>query len=99
MLGNVSADTRQNAENEYIPVAVARSNAAVNAGPRVCWENTAITLPSTGNTASKPLQRSPTVLASIVTTSVNAAPAIIRQINLSDFGAVPFSTGCASGNK
>ncbi|MGF6330075.1 hypothetical protein ABH909_002953 [Pseudomonas sp. BS3782 TE3695] len=53
--GSASANTRQNAANEYIPVAVALSNAAVNAGPRVCWENTAITLPSTGNTASSPL--------------------------------------------
>ncbi len=99
MLGKVSAETRQNAENEYMPVAVALNNAAVNAGPRVCCENTAITLPSTGNTASKPLQRSPTVLASIVTTRVNAAPAIIRQISLSDFGAGPLSTGCTVGNR
>lgn len=97
--GTVSANTRQNAENEYIPVAVARNNAAVNAGPRVCWENTAITLPSTGNTASKPLQRSPTVLASMVTTSVSAAPAIIRQTSLSDFGAGPLTTGCTLGNR
>ncbi|MNT65489.1 hypothetical protein D3C72_2034750 [compost metagenome] len=91
--------TRQKAENEYIPVAVARSNAAVNAGPRVCWENTAITLPRTGNTASRPLQRSPTVLASQVTAKVSKAPATIRSSSLSDFGAGPETIGCTAGNR
>ncbi|MNP50257.1 hypothetical protein D3C76_1445110 [compost metagenome] len=99
MLGNASASTRQNAENEYMPVAVARSRAAVNAGPRLCWENTAITLPSTGNTASSPLQRSPTVLASSVTARVNRAPATMRNNSLSDFGAGPERTGCTAGNR
>ncbi|MOA35358.1 hypothetical protein D3C78_1568020 [compost metagenome] len=82
-----------------MPVAVARSNAAVKAGPRVCWENTAITLPNTGNTASKPLQRSPTVLASSVTTKVSNAPATMRSTSLSDFGPGPLSTGCTAGNR
>ncbi|MCY1460108.1 hypothetical protein D9M71_776370 [compost metagenome] len=80
-------------------MAVARSNAAVNAGPRVCWENTAITLPSTGNTASRPLQRSPTVLASQVTAKVSKAPATIRSSSLSDFGAGPETIGCTAGNR
>ncbi|MNS16578.1 hypothetical protein D3C72_482310 [compost metagenome] len=39
------------------------------------------------------------MLASIVTTRVNAAPAIIRQISLSDFGAGPFNTGFTVGNR
>lgn len=38
-------------------------------------------MPSTGNTANRPLQPGPSLLAASVTVSVSAAPIIARRIN------------------
>src|SRR5512144_1565648 len=96
--GSASDVTRKNAASDDNPVASARSSVAANAAPWPRCENTASTLPRTGNTASNPLQREPTVSASPVTINVNAAPAAIRSTSSPEANGRDAAGGATAGN-